>query len=84
MVAKDLRAVVADFGLYFFFLLIFFFFHILTTINNNKGLAKVKFKSYAKTNCGTPGYTAPEILNDEQYSEKADIYSYGMVLWEIV
>lgn len=32
---------------------------------------------------GTPVYMAPEVLNNEKYSEKADIYSFGMVLWEI-
>lgn len=27
-------------------------------------------------------WTAPEILRHEPYNEKADIYSYGIVLWE--
>ncbi len=26
---------------------------------------------------------APELLNGESYSIKVDIYSYGIVLWEI-
>lgn len=29
------------------------------------------------TACGTPSWTAPEILRNESYSEKADIYSFG-------
>jgi len=34
------------------------------------------------TACGTPSWTAPEILRNEIYTEKADIYSFGIVLWE--
>lgn len=44
------------------------------------------------TACGTPSWTAPEILRNEKYTEKADVYSYGnsetfddregIVLWE--
>jgi len=36
------------------------------------------------TACGTPSWTAPEILRNEPYSEKADIYSFGIVLWECI
>ncbi len=35
------------------------------------------------TMCGTPAYCAPEVLSKNRYSEKADIYSFGIVLWEI-
>jgi len=31
--------------------------------------------------CGTPGFIAPEILNGENYDEKADIYSLGCILY---
>ena len=27
---------------------------------------------------------APEVLQNQPYSEKADVYSYGIVLWEIL
>jgi serine/threonine protein kinase len=30
---------------------------------------------------GTLGYMAPEILNEEPYTEKADIFSLGVVLF---
>lgn len=36
------------------------------------------------TACGTPSWTAPEILRSETYTYKADIYSFGIVLWECV
>ena len=35
-----------------------------------------------KLGCGTPGYTAPELLNGE-LSPKADVYSFGVVSWSI-
>ena len=35
------------------------------------------------TTCGTPYWTAPEILLGKVYNESVDTYSYGMVLWEL-
>ena len=31
--------------------------------------------------CGTPGYVAPEVLSDKDYSYKCDIFSAGIVLF---
>lgn len=31
--------------------------------------------------CGTPGYVAPEILDDKDYNFKVDIFSAGIVLY---
>ena len=33
--------------------------------------------------CGTPGYVAPEILNDEPYGCKVDIFSLGVILFTL-
>lgn len=33
--------------------------------------------------CGTFQWMAPEVIGGQMYSEKADIYSYGINLWEI-
>lgn len=32
---------------------------------------------------GTFQWMAPEIISDSIYSEKADVYSFGIILWEI-
>lgn len=34
--------------------------------------------------CGTPRYMAPEVLKGEGYSLKTDVYSFGIILHEIV
>ncbi|CAI5933798.1 unnamed protein product [Closterium sp. NIES-65] len=37
-----------------------------------------------KRRTGTFGYMAPEVLKEQPYDHMADVYSYGIVLWEIV
>lgn len=46
-----------------------------------KSLEKVKM---TKTMLGSPIYMAPEILNGEIYSTKADIWSIGVVFYEML
>jgi len=48
------------------------------------GLATVKSRTFAKTMCGTTGWVAPEVLAEEGYTEKADVYSYAIILWELL
>ena len=38
----------------------------------------------AYTNCGTPGYCAPEVMLDAGYNYKADIWSIGILICEIL
>ncbi|KAM8717668.1 hypothetical protein ACLKA7_004375 [Drosophila subpalustris] len=33
---------------------------------------------------GTAGYMAPEVCRGESYTEKCDVYSFGIVCWEIM
>lgn len=33
---------------------------------------------------GTLNYCAPDIFNDHQYTEKSDIFSFAIVLWEML
>lgn len=37
--------------------------------------------NYLFTRCGTPGFVAPEILQDKPYNLKVDIYSLGIVMY---
>jgi serine/threonine protein kinase len=48
------------------------------------GLSKMIEEANATmTACGTPAWTAPEVLRNERYTAKADVYSFGVVLWEL-
>ena len=38
----------------------------------------------AKSQAGTPEWTAPEVLRSQQYNEKSDVYSFGVILWELI
>ena len=38
----------------------------------------------ARTNCGTPAYAAPEVLIGAGYGYKADIWSFGILICEIL
>ncbi|RKO95840.1 hypothetical protein CXG81DRAFT_10720, partial [Caulochytrium protostelioides] len=48
------------------------------------GLSKVIFDKSTRTPCGTVGYTAPEILNDERYDKGVDIWALGCVLYTVL
>lgn len=49
------------------------------------GLSKIAIDLQSTmTACGTPCWTAPEILRNARYTTKADVFSYGIVLWELV
>ncbi|TYH53208.1 hypothetical protein ES332_D09G082900v1 [Gossypium tomentosum] len=49
------------------------------------GLSRLKHETYltTRTGKGTPQWMAPEVLRNELSDEKSDIYSFGVVLWEL-
>ncbi|PNX96557.1 PAS domain-containing/tyrosine kinase family protein, partial [Trifolium pratense] len=50
------------------------------------GLSKLKDATLltTKSGRGTPQWMAPEVLRSEPSNEKSDVFSYGVVLWEIM
>lgn len=65
--------------------------NILLNSNNEPiisafGLSKVMSEQYMMKSqrAGTPKYTAPELLKDEEYSNKVDVYSYGIMAYELL
>jgi calcium/calmodulin-dependent protein kinase I len=45
------------------------------------GLAKIYDSSLMMTQCGTPSYVAPEVLDGRGYDEKVDFWSIGIILY---
>jgi len=41
-------------------------------------------KEHMTGNIGTVSWMAPEVLEMKKYNEKADVYSFGVILWELV
>ena len=50
------------------------------------GLSRMKHTTFlsTKSNAGTPEWMAPEVLRSEPSNEKSDIYSFGVILYELV
>jgi len=49
------------------------------------GLSRLKaVRSGMTGNCGTVQWMAPEVLCSEDYAEPADVYSFGIILWEML
>ena len=50
------------------------------------GLSKIKQETarFTHTSQGTPAWMAPELFDNNAYSNASDVYAYGIVLWEMV
>ncbi|KAG8096613.1 hypothetical protein GUJ93_ZPchr0013g35936 [Zizania palustris] len=67
--------------------------NILLVANNENSLLKIadfgfaKFLepfSLAETLCGSPLYMAPEVMQAQKYDAKADLWSVGIILYQLV
>ncbi|XP_010540027.1 PREDICTED: serine/threonine-protein kinase EDR1-like isoform X3 [Tarenaya hassleriana] len=49
------------------------------------GLSRMKHSTYlsSRSTAGTAEWMAPEILRNEPSDEKCDVYSFGVILWEL-
>jgi len=47
------------------------------------GLSQAFSSSTRGRSVANPVWLAPEIMKNEDYTEKADVYSYGVILWEL-
>lgn len=48
------------------------------------GVSRFKEVDLKMTCIGTPVWMAPEVINLQKYSEKADVYSFALVIYELV
>jgi tRNA A-37 threonylcarbamoyl transferase component Bud32 len=48
------------------------------------GMSRLKTLTATMTRVGTPQWMAPEILREERYDETADVWSFGVVCWELI
>ncbi|GAB4855422.1 Serine/threonine-protein kinase edr1 [Ancistrocladus abbreviatus] len=55
------------------------------TIVCDFGLSRLKHNTFlsSKSTAGTPEWMAPEVLRNEPSNEKCDVYSFGVILWEL-
>ncbi len=48
------------------------------------GFARIKEENATMTRCGTPCWTAPEVLQGGKYDERADVFSFGIIVWQVL
>ncbi len=75
---------------FFFFFFLFFLCSILISADNvlkisDFGVSRQFAEASTKmTFVGTVAWMAPEVIRHENCSEKVDVWSYGVLLWEIL
>lgn len=84
LITKGIRAKITDFGTIR---------RIIKDMSANRKLSTSSTSSRASqviqdadltANVGTPLYMAPEMLRGEDYGQSADLWSFGVLFWEII
>jgi serine/threonine-protein kinase ULK2 len=57
---------------------------MLLKMRNLSEMFVVQLQGLAETLCGSPLYMAPEILHFHKYDAKADLWSVGTILFELL
>ena len=53
-------------------------------LNTQLSMSKRRDSQNTKTAVGTYAWCAPEVILDEKSSEKSDVYSFAIVIWEVI
>jgi hypothetical protein len=48
------------------------------------GVSRTKTLTATMSQIGTPQWSAPEVLKGERYSERADVFSFAVCMWEVL
>lgn len=48
------------------------------------GISRIIANTTMTGTLGTPQWMAPEVISSQRYDSKADVYSYGVILWELL
>jgi len=59
---------------------------VISSVVSDFGMSRPvgEASSDGKTLCGVMPFVAPEVLRGEEYTEAADVYGLGMIMWEIL
>lgn len=56
----------------------------ITDFGLSKYLDPMNTRSQSKLDCGTTVYMAPEVIQDDSYNNKADVYAFGIIMYEVL